>query len=187
MPRYIAFLRAVNVGGRVVKMTQLKQIFESAGFTKVETFIASGNVIFSTRAAAVPPMVRKIETALRKELGYEVPVLVRTDAEVAALAARKYVVFSEAEVAAAHSLSVGMLHEPLSKAAAGALVSFSTDVEQFRTHDREIYMLMLRPTLESSFSLRKLEKALQADTTFRNVNTIERLAKKYPPTPTPRG
>lgn len=180
MPRYIAFLRAVNVGGRVVKMTQLKEIFESAGFSKVETFIASGNVIFSTRATAIPIMVKKIETALRKGLGYEVPVLVRTDAEVVALAARKYVVFSETEVAAAHSLSVGLLHEPLPKPIATSLASFNTEVEQFRTHDREIYMLMLQPTLKSLFSLKRLEKAISADTTFRNVNTIERLAKKYP-------
>ena len=181
MNRYIAFLRAVNVGGRVVKMAQLKEIFEAAGFAKVETFIASGNVIFSTRSTAIEAMVRKIEAALESELGYAVPVLIRTDAEVAALAARKYKVFSEAEVSAAHSLSVGMLHEPLTKEVAGVLATFNTDVELFRTHHREIYMLMLQPTLKSLFSLRKLEKALQADATFRNVNTLERLAKKYPP------
>ncbi|MBC8086446.1 MAG: DUF1697 domain-containing protein [Phycisphaerae bacterium] len=181
MQRYIAFLRAVNVGGRVVKMAQLKATFESVGFANVETFIASGNVIFSARTAAIPVIVRKIERALLDNLGYEVAVLIRTDSELAALATRKYAVFSETEVAAAHSLSVGLLHDRPDKSAASALATFNTDVERFGTHDREIYMLMLQPTAQSTFSIKKLEKALQADTTFRNFNTIERLVKKYPP------
>ena len=50
MPRYIAFLRAVNVGGRIVKMDELREHFAAAGFSDVETFIASGNVIFSSSA-----------------------------------------------------------------------------------------------------------------------------------------
>lgn len=183
MPRYIAFLRAVNVGGRVVKMAQLKEIFESLGFAQVETFIASGNVIFSTKSSAIPAIVAKVEKALLRELGYEVPVMIRTDAEVAALAGRKHSVFSKAEVDAAHSLSVGLLHEALPKSAVTALASFCTDVEQFRTHDREIYMLLLQPTLKSTFVLKKMEKALGVNTTFRNVNTMERLAKKYPAAP----
>ena len=50
MPRYIAFLRAINVGGHTVKMDRLREIFESLGFANVETFIASGNVVFETTA-----------------------------------------------------------------------------------------------------------------------------------------
>ncbi|HKA17271.1 MAG TPA: DUF1697 domain-containing protein [Blastocatellia bacterium] len=49
MPRYFAFLRAINLGGyHKVKMPYLKKLFESLGFSNVETFIASGNVIYST-------------------------------------------------------------------------------------------------------------------------------------------
>jgi uncharacterized protein (DUF1697 family) len=50
MSRYIAFLRAINVGGHTVKMDILRQQFEALGFSNVETFIASGNVIFETMA-----------------------------------------------------------------------------------------------------------------------------------------
>jgi uncharacterized protein (DUF1697 family) len=52
-PRLIAFLRAINVGGHVVKMEALRRIFESLDFADVETFIASGNVIFSARGAGL--------------------------------------------------------------------------------------------------------------------------------------
>jgi uncharacterized protein (DUF1697 family) len=46
MPRYIALLRAINVGGHLVKMDALRRHFEELGFDPVETFIASGNVMF---------------------------------------------------------------------------------------------------------------------------------------------
>ena len=72
MTQYFAFLRAINVGGRVVKMDRLRQIFESLGFSGVETFIASGNVVFETSSNNVKTLERKIENALREALGYEV-------------------------------------------------------------------------------------------------------------------
>lgn len=180
MPKYVAFLRAVNVGGRVVKMAQLKSIFEAIGLSKVETFIASGNVIFETRSTAVPPLVKKIETALKKELGYDVPVFLRTDAEIAGITARKYSVFSQQEVEGAHSLNVGLLHAPCSAAALKAIAGFNTDCETFKIDGSELFMLLHKSVINSKFSITKFEKAIGANTTFRNVNTMERLAKKYP-------
>ncbi|HEX7528041.1 MAG TPA: DUF1697 domain-containing protein, partial [Thermoanaerobaculia bacterium] len=81
MPRLVAFLRALNVGGRVVKMGALKRDFETMGFTDVETFIASGNVVFSSKGAR--GLEAKIANALEQELGYAVATFVRTVAEVA--------------------------------------------------------------------------------------------------------
>jgi uncharacterized protein (DUF1697 family) len=46
MPKYVAFLRAINVGGHTVKMDHLRRLFEALGFTNVETFIASSDVVF---------------------------------------------------------------------------------------------------------------------------------------------
>lgn len=183
MPRYIAFLRAVNVGGRVVKMTQLKSIFESAGLENVETFIASGNVIFSSKSKSAPALVKKIESALKAELEYDVPVFLRTDTELADIAQRRHAVFSVTEVGGAHSLNVGVLHEPLTPAAQKALLTFNSEAESFRTHEREIYMLLHTPVTNSKFTITKFEKAIGASTTFRNMNTMERLAKKYPAAP----
>ncbi|MEO7363788.1 MAG: DUF1697 domain-containing protein [Gemmatimonadaceae bacterium] len=184
MPRYIAFLRAVNVGGRVVKMAQLKSIFESIALTNVETFIASGNVIFSNKSKSVPSLVRNIEDALQAELNYDVPVFLRSDSELYAIAERRHAVFSESEVSGAHSLNVGMLHAPLTPDTEKAMLSFNSDTETFRTHEREIYMLLHSPVTTSKFSIKRFEKAIGAETTFRNMNTMQRLAKKYPATNT---
>ena len=89
MPRYVAFLRAVNVGGRVVKMDELRRHFADAGFTGVETFIASGNVIFDTTAKPGPALEARIEGALKKALGYDVPTFVRSLADVVTAAERQ--------------------------------------------------------------------------------------------------
>src|SRR5215467_6473926 len=85
--RFFAFLRAINVGGgRTVKMQSLRRVFESLGFSKVETFIASGNVIFETMTQKTKTLESKIEKALQEALGYEVRTFVRTEAELAKIA-----------------------------------------------------------------------------------------------------
>ena len=56
--KYVAFLRAINVGGHaIIKMTDLKKMFESAGMENVQTYIQSGNVIFETEAMVIFVMV----------------------------------------------------------------------------------------------------------------------------------
>src|SRR5688572_17321275 len=106
MPRHIAFLRAINVGGHNVKMETLRALFESLGFDEVETFIASGNVIFETKGAASRSLEEKIEKQLAGGLGYEVVTFVRSPAEVSAIAA--YEPFPGAE---GNALSVALLRD----------------------------------------------------------------------------
>ena len=107
MPRYIAFLRAINVGGHTVKMDVLRQQFEALGFANVETFIASGNVIFETTAKNTRTLEKKIEQQLRAALGYEVATFIRTEAELAAIA--QYQPFTTALLKTAQALNVAFL------------------------------------------------------------------------------
>lgn len=81
---HVAFLRAVNVGGRVVKMEALRKIFSDAGFKDVRTFIQSGNVFFESTATP-RTLEPKIEKLLTKALGYPVPVMVRAIDELDAM------------------------------------------------------------------------------------------------------
>ncbi|MBK8836052.1 MAG: DUF1697 domain-containing protein [Anaerolineae bacterium] len=72
MRRYFAFLRAINVGGRNVTMAVLRNAFTSLGLQDVETFIASGNVIFASKSDDCAALESTIEAGLQKTLGYEV-------------------------------------------------------------------------------------------------------------------
>lgn len=75
---YIAFLRGINVGGHIVKMQHLRELFEQLGFSNVSTYIQSGNIAFATTETDIAILQNKIEKFLFKELGYQVPTFVRT-------------------------------------------------------------------------------------------------------------
>ena len=76
MTRYAAFLRGVNLGKRTVKSAELKAAFEALGFENVRTLLASGNVLFDARASKT--LKHKIEAGLEAELGFKVPIVLRT-------------------------------------------------------------------------------------------------------------
>jgi uncharacterized protein (DUF1697 family) len=177
MPRFIAFLRAINVGGHTVTMAELRGLFEGLGFKGVETFIASGNVIFEAPAKSGAALEQKIEDHLRKSLGYEVKTFIRTDVEVAAIA--RYKPFTESQRQAAGALCVGFLAEPLQAAGRKSLMALKTEIDDFHLHGCEVYWLCKKGQGESTFSNVRFEKIVKARTTFRGVNTIARLAAKY--------
>ena len=179
MPRLIAFLRAINVGGHTVTMAQLRAEFETLGLKDVETFIASGNVIFTSRSTDLPALEKKIESRLRASLGFEVATFVRTDAEVAAVA--RYKPFKEAGIRNAGAFCIGFLDKPLTAAAARALMAFKTDIDDFHTKGREVYWLCKKRQGESTFSNANMERALKIRATFRGINTVARLAGKHGP------
>lgn len=79
MIKYVAFLRGINVGGnKLIKMADLRTVFERAGFKNVSTYIQSGNVIFEAKEADADALVRKIEKRILQAFGHEVKVMLRT-------------------------------------------------------------------------------------------------------------
>ena len=178
MTRYIAFLRAINVGGHVVKMGALRQLFEGMGLDTVETFIASGNVMFESAARNPQTLEKKIEAGLRAALGYEVATFIRTAAELAAVA--HYQPFAPAELSApVHGVYIGFLAQPLGPEGQAGLLAFNSPVDEFRTYQREIYWLCRVRSSDSKFSLARLEKTQRIQATFRNATTVRKLAALY--------
>jgi uncharacterized protein (DUF1697 family) len=176
MPSYIAFLRAINVGGHTVKMEVLRQLFESFGFSDVETFIASGNVIFRTAAQDVDALETEIAAGLREALGYEVATFIRTEAELAQVAANE--AFPSPEVEGATAYNVAFLHAPLDEKTIQKLMALRTSIDNFAAHAREVYWLCGRKQSESTFSNAVLEKTLGLRSTLRGVNTVRKLAAR---------
>jgi len=176
MSRFIAFLRAINVGGHTVKMDHLRQLFESLGFSSVETFIASGNIVFETTARNARALERKIECRLQEALGYEVATFIRTDAELADIA--NYQPFRPSDLDAAVALNIAFLADALHDESKLKLMALRTDIDDFHVHGREIYWLCRRKQSESTFSNAVLEKTLGRPSTLRGANTIKKIAAK---------
>lgn len=173
MTRYIAFLRAINVGGHNVKMSQLIELFESLGFKNVETFIASGNVIFETSAKDTAKLEKKIESLLKESLRYEVSTFLRTPGKVAEVA--KYKPFK----VKGEALNVAFIAEPPDDLSVQKLMTFKNEIDDFHVHGREVYWLCQIKQSESKFSNMTLEKTISRRATFRGINTIQKMAEKY--------
>jgi len=179
MPRLIAFLRAINVGGHTVTMAQLRREFDALGLKDVETFIASGNVVFTSGSKDTAALEKKIAARLRASLGYDVDTFIRTDADVIAIAACKP--FKDAAIGNAVAFCVGFIAKPLETAGVRALAAFKTDIDDFHTQGREVYWLCRKKQSDSRFTNARMEKALKIRATFRGMNTVARLAAKYGP------
>jgi uncharacterized protein (DUF1697 family) len=174
MTRYVAFLRAINVGGHNVKMDYLRGLFEALGYSNVETFIASGNVIFETNEKDEAKLEKKIAAHLEADLGYGVDTFVRSIQELAGIAERCPFVPKKKD----DSVYIAFLHEPLNAAGKAALAAAKNRMNDFATINSEIYWLRLNRD-DSIFLKSSLEKVINRPATVRNMTSIHKLAKKY--------
>lgn len=180
MPHYIAFLRGLNLGKRRIKMDDLRRHFEEMKFGEVSTFIASGNVIFTSKKTSSAEVENLIQRQLEKTLGYAVDTFVRTRTELASVAA--FQPFSAAEMEApGNTIHVGFLKEALSPTAKRGLLACKTEVDEFSVEGREYYWLCRIKTHESKVWALPAMKALKLPSaTMRNLTTVQKMATLYP-------
>ena len=176
MTRLVAFLRAVNVGGRIVKMDALRAAFEAIGLTNVQTFIASGNVVFDSSARSLPALERKIEAQLQTTFGFEVDTFVRTLAEVAALAADPAF---EADSVRTRTQVIGFLRAAADAPLQASLKGMTSEVDHLHARGRELFWHSSNSQADSTFSNAAFERALKLRTTFRGVSTLRKLVGKH--------
>jgi uncharacterized protein (DUF1697 family) len=171
----VALLRAVNVGGRVVKMDRLRALFEEMKLANVETFIASGNVLFDSRANA-SALEARIEKHLEKSLGFQVATFVRSSQEMAVAASHEP--FGDpATLPPAHGTYVGFLKDEPNAAARAKLLALRSDIDDLAVHGREVYWRAMKSLTETKLGGAVIEKIL-GPMTMRNVTTVKKLAEK---------
>lgn len=174
--RYVAFLRAINVGGHGVKMDVLRTLFESLRLGGVKTFIASGNVIFDS-SGDPQNLEQKIERKLQPALGYRVATFVRSIVEVKEIAARRP--FDPSELGGGAALFIGFLKTELSPEAVTKLSDLANEVDKLRVAGRQIYWLRRANVGESRLSGAALEKSIQGEVTLRNVTTVRKIGHQF--------
>jgi uncharacterized protein (DUF1697 family) len=164
MTTFIALLRAVNVGGTgKLPMSELRAMCEAAGFANPRTYIASGNVVFDSRASE-SAVKTKLERALRAYAGKPVGILVRTGEEMAAvLAANPF-----PKAPPNRTVAIFLDRPPPRDALASAI---GVADEELALGRREIYV-----HYGSGMGRSKLKIPAARDGTARNMNTIATLA-----------
>jgi len=177
MDLYVAFLRGMNLGGRRIKNDELRRPFEEWGFKGVATFRASGNVIFESDERDEAALTARIEIGLGEVLGYAVPVLLRSAAEVRAIA--EHEPFDAAAVeSSTGKLQVSLLREKPGKATGEEVLALSTDEDRLAIDGRELYWLPSGGISDSELDLNAIGATLGL-ATMRTKGTIDQIAAKY--------
>jgi uncharacterized protein (DUF1697 family) len=178
MERCVAFLRGMNLGNRRIKNDELRAEFEALGLGNVATFRASGNVIFATAAGATETaLAKRIEHGLGEALGYEVPVFLRSGAEVAAIAAQAPFAAERVE-ASKGKLQVTLLSKQPATAARKKVLALASDADGLAIVGRELFWLPSGGTIDSELDLKAIDQALGKGT-MRTMGTIEQIAAKH--------
>jgi uncharacterized protein (DUF1697 family) len=176
MDRHVAFLRGMNLGGRRITNDELRSHFEALGCARVATFRASGNVIFE-KDEQPGRLTAWLEEGLADTLGYQVPVFLRSEADLLAIAAFEPF---EAEVVDASNgkLQVVMLVKKPPTAAARKVLAMSTDADRLAIDGRQLYWLPEGGMSDSELDLKAIGAALGL-TTIRTKGTIDQIAAKH--------
>ena len=177
MPRFVAFLRGINVGGHLVKKEQLQEVFASLGFTNVLTFKQSGNVIFKTDSEDKEKISPMIEEGLCKTLGYEVAVFIRTFTELKGIVDLDSFKGQDKEGA---SFLVTLLANtsPMTFTSQLPLIIPKSTAQVLSAKGTQVFSITHgggEGALPNSF----IESKLKVKATTRNINVIREIVEKY--------
>jgi len=172
MPVFIGLLRAVNVGGRSLKMQDLREVCTACQLQNVQTYLQSGNVLFKTTERKPKTVASKLEAALERKLGFRPDVILRTTAELRSVIGKNP--FAERRDVQPNKLHVLFLADELGDDTRKALLALKPDGEELRCGDRELYIYFPEGMGRSKF-MPRVSRLLKNSATARNWNTVTKL------------
>jgi uncharacterized protein (DUF1697 family) len=172
MAKLLALLRAVNVGGRKLPMADLRALCAELGWTGIETYIQSGNLVFA--ATGEPAALEtRLEEAIRARFGLDVPTIVRTAAAWSALAAANP--FSDAAEREPNRVQLLVSKRPQAPDAADRLMARAQDGETVRSAGGALWFHYPAGVAASKLTPALIDKAAASPTTGRNWRTVLKL------------
>lgn len=174
MPSYVALFRGINVSGqKTIRMEDLKTLFEDLGFERIQTYIQSGNVVFSTDRTATPAIVTAIEKGVRTQFGLQVAVVLRTGKELAeVVSGNPFPVETGKDAAGFHVTFLATAPDPT---ALDVLRQVRGDPDEIRIGSREIYLYCPGGYGRTKFNNTTIERKLGTVATTRNWKTVLKL------------
>lgn len=177
MPKQVAFLRGINLGRRRLKMDRLREVVEAAGLDGVDTYLASGNVVFDEVDGPADRLERRLEDHLRDTLGYEVDTFVRSMDALRTVAGVDDHARAEED---GFKIHVMFLHDPPDEDLAAHLRTLETPDDRFLLLEREICWLRRGRLSDSAIPSSDVAGLTGGATaTMRTLNTVRRIIKKY--------
>lgn len=173
MAKYIALLRGINVGGKRMKMADVREMFEQLGYSDVQTILASGNVIFESDETNISSLIRAIEAAIIERFGFESRIIIRTPATLQL--AIDHAPFTEAQLAEAKFAHIMFLSKAPTQDNFESLLAWHKGKgnEVIALHGHELYIYYTDGVGRSKLTTNNIEKYLNVVGTARNWNTVE--------------
>ena len=167
---FVALLRGINVGGKsLISMAELRALVTSLGFEDVATYIQSGNVVFRSPTAGEGAVVAKLEREIAGAFAVSPSVLVRTPAQLEAIAASNPYLSRKADLSKLH---VVFLDRPPAARTASELDPERSPPDEFTLQGREIFLHLPHGAGRSKLKLDYFERVLGVRATQRNWNTL---------------
>ena len=174
MNQYVALLRGINVGGKnLIKMTDLKSCFEALGFEDVNTYIQSGNVLFSADKSDQAKLTKRIEEALSKTFNYKSRVVIRSRKQLKDIVAHAPKGFGSDP--ATYRYDVIFLKNPLTATKAMKSVTTKEGIDQAFAGKGVLYFSRLISKASQSHLTRIIALPVYQSMTIRNWNTTTKL------------
>jgi uncharacterized protein (DUF1697 family) len=175
-PVFVAFLRGINVGGKnKLPMAELTRLCSQLGCADVGTYVQSGNVVFRASAELARALEADLAAALRARFGLSVPVILRTAAEIAAVARANP--FLKAG-AAPETLHVAFLASAPAAGRAAGLDPERSPGDAFALRGRELYLHLPNGVARTKLSNAYLDRTLDTTSTLRNWRTVQALLER---------
>ncbi len=172
MTAYISLLRGINVSGqKLIKMAELKQLYESLGFDAVQTYIQSGNVVFKSDEPDRLKLIARIEEAIKQRYGFDVPVQIRNKDEIKSII-DDLPFKGEREL---NRLFVVFLAEKPPLIPLDEIEKLKTPQDEIVFKDGHIYMYLPAGAGKSKLDNNTLERKLKVRATGRNWRTVNKL------------
>jgi len=174
MAEFISLLRGINVSGqKSIRMPELKNLYESLGFTEVRTYLQSGNVIFAPAGPDPDEMAATIRTGIQRDFGFDVTVFVRDADDFQWLLDKNPFLHGRSEDPT--KLHVTFLSEPPAQEKLDSLVKPASGNDEFVIIGRDVFLFCPDGYGRTKLSNTFLERKLGLPATTRNWNTVNAL------------
>lgn len=174
MKKYISILRGINVNGKnVIKMDELRKLFELLGFTDVRTYIQSGNVLFNSISSNKIKMISQIKASINRKFGYDVKGLIKTKDEIEKVINQNP--FLKLDNVDIKKLYVTFLERIPEKEFIDSLIPNKNTNDVYKIIGTEIYLYCPGGYGKTIFSNTYIEKKLGLKATTRNWETVNKL------------
>jgi len=173
MKKFVALLRGINVSGqKQIKMSELKSLFEDTGFHNVETYIQSGNVIFSAKEKSSKKLEQKISSAIKTKFGFDVQVIVITPDEIEYVLKNNPFIKKKKNI---EKLYVTFLAKSPSDENIKKLNAIDYSPEEYFFDGKSIYLFVPNGYGKAKLNNNLFENKLKVFGTTRNIKTIKAL------------